>query len=255
MNRFFPNSFFAALILTIVSVIFSSILLVIADSLFEFQPSPYTVALLFCFNIIIVTVIVNKRRSLPLFSYYSNTLCGIGWAFLAILLFNIFINKPVALLLSDLCPLPGSTAQNVHGIFQVCSICILSPIIEETIFRGIFLRGFMERYSAKHAIFLSALFFAIIHVVPSQVFSAICLGIFFGFVFYKTSSLLYTIILHMVANSTILISSAIPYESIPMPHIIVSSILVTVVLFIILRKLIHTLVQSRRSVLPASKKV
>ncbi|WP_423231155.1 lysostaphin resistance A-like protein [Clostridium grantii] len=77
---------------------------------------------------------------------------------------------------------------------------ILGPVVEEFLFRGLILRGFFKHYSYKKAIFISSLLFAIYHMNPWQFLSSFCAGIFFGWCFYKTNSLLICILAHSFFN-------------------------------------------------------
>lgn len=86
-------------------------------------------------------------------------------------------------------------------------IVIVAPIIEEVIFRGIILRGFLSNYSGRKAIFLSALIFAIIHFNIWQFPTAFCVGTFAGWIFSKTRSISTCILIHSLYNgSSFLIS-------------------------------------------------
>ncbi|WP_461205513.1 lysostaphin resistance A-like protein [Clostridium sp. DL1XJH146] len=79
-------------------------------------------------------------------------------------------------------------------------IVILAPIMEELLFRGLILKGFLKHYSYKKAIFLSSLLFGIMHFNPWQFLAATLAGIFIGWCYYKTNSLLICIISHSFFN-------------------------------------------------------
>jgi uncharacterized protein len=82
------------------------------------------------------------------------------------------------------------------------TIVILAPLFEEFLCRGIMTRGLLERnYSPAAAILWSAFFFAIIHLNPWQAVPAFVLGLFFGWIYYKTRCLWATIFLHALNNS------------------------------------------------------
>ncbi len=81
-------------------------------------------------------------------------------------------------------------------------ICVIAPIAEELFFRGWMLRGFMANYSAKKAIWLSALMFALFHLNPWQAVVALPLGLLFGWLLWRTGSLAPGIIGHFVVNFT-----------------------------------------------------
>lgn len=92
------------------------------------------------------------------------------------------------------------------------SVCIFAPFFEEWLCRGMILRGLLNHRrkdgtSMKPiwAIIISALFFAVIHFNPWQAIPAFLLGCFMGFVYYKTGSLKFTMLIHFVNNAIALI--------------------------------------------------
>ena len=80
-------------------------------------------------------------------------------------------------------------------------IAIFAPFFEEVLFRGIILRGFLANYKPTKAIFLSALFFGLIHMNGPQFVNAFLIGLFLGIVYYRTRSLLLCIAVHAMNNS------------------------------------------------------
>lgn len=82
------------------------------------------------------------------------------------------------------------------------SIAILSPIIEEFIFRegilGHMLRNGMNKWGAITA---SALIFGIIHMNPAQIPFAAGVGFILGIIYYKTGNIVIPCILHILNNS------------------------------------------------------
>ena len=76
---------------------------------------------------------------------------------------------------------------------------ILSPIVEEIVFRGVLLDK-LRAYGDKRAICFTALTFALFHGNLSQFFYALILGLIFGYIAIKTNSIRYNIILHIIVN-------------------------------------------------------
>ncbi|MBS6183602.1 MAG: type II CAAX endopeptidase family protein [Clostridium celatum] len=76
---------------------------------------------------------------------------------------------------------------------------ILSPIVEEMMFRGIMLNK-LKRYGDKVAIVTTALLFGLFHANFSQFFYATVLGLIFAYVTLKTGTIKYSIILHIFVN-------------------------------------------------------
>lgn len=80
-------------------------------------------------------------------------------------------------------------------------VCILAPLFEEILCRGIILRGMLSRIRPGWAIVLSALYFALMHANIWQGFGAFVLGALLGYAYYKTGSLALTMLMH-AANNT-----------------------------------------------------
>ncbi len=77
---------------------------------------------------------------------------------------------------------------------------VVAPLAEEMIFRGLILRGLLRRFRQDHAIALSALLFAVIHVDLYQVITVFFMGLFLGWVFTRTGSLWACLLAHAAAN-------------------------------------------------------
>ncbi len=95
-----------------------------------------------------------------------------------------------------------------HNAFDilmvVVGICLVAPIIEEMIFRGLaYARLEQSRLGAPGAILVTSLIFTLIHLQYDMVVLSL-LAIFaflLGYVRYKTNNLLYCIALHMLYNT------------------------------------------------------
>ena len=87
---------------------------------------------------------------------------------------------------------------------------IFAPIFEEWLCRGMVLRGLLTKMKPSWAIVVSALFFAVIHLNPWQALNAFILGVVMGYVYYKTGSLLLTMLIHFVNNATSVVLAQIP---------------------------------------------
>ena len=116
-----------------------------------------------------------------------------------------FLVEPLA----NLIPMPDSIKAIFEKAFvestlwdMVVSTCILAPLLEELLCRGIMLRGMLARRKAPwKAIVWSALIFAVMHMNPWQSIPAFLIGLLLGWVYYRTHSLWATIFLHCLNNS------------------------------------------------------
>jgi len=89
---------------------------------------------------------------------------------------------------------------NQRGIFAFMTIAIAAPVLEEMIFRGIVLDGLLKRYSLLKSILLSSFLFGLVHLNPWQFISGMVVGIFAGWIYYRTKSLSLAILVHASNN-------------------------------------------------------
>lgn len=95
----------------------------------------------------------------------------------------------------------------LNGIFAFVAIAIAAPIFEESIFRGIILNGLLKKHSPFKSILISSLLFGIVHLNPWQFITAMIIGFFMGWIYFKTKNLALTIFIHFVNNSFAFISA------------------------------------------------
>ena len=86
--------------------------------------------------------------------------------------------------------------------FGKLSIALLAPILEELLFRGA-IQGQLQASGMRPwtAIIVSSLIFGVVHMNPAQIPFAFLLGMMFGWLYYRTGSLLPGIIGHVLNNS------------------------------------------------------
>ncbi|MCW6092561.1 CPBP family intramembrane metalloprotease [Clostridium sporogenes] len=81
------------------------------------------------------------------------------------------------------------------------SFIIIAPIFEEILMRGIILEGFLNKYKPVTAIIISSIMFGAMHLNIFQFVNATIGGLFLGVIYYKTRSLVLSIVAHMVNNA------------------------------------------------------
>ena len=89
----------------------------------------------------------------------------------------------------------------MNGILGFLTIAVLAPVLEEWIFRGIVLEGLLKNTSPWKAILISSILFGIVHLNPWQFIGATIIGIFLGWIYYRTGNLLYCMIIHFANNA------------------------------------------------------
>ena len=98
---------------------------------------------------------------------------------------------------------PVDLAHNPIGILV---LCIIAPIAEEYLFRGLMMRKMLRwNISPWYAIIASSIMFGLIHLNPAQIPGAIILGIVMAWMCYRTKSLIPGIIIHITNNTLCLI--------------------------------------------------
>lgn len=93
----------------------------------------------------------------------------------------------------------------------IISMAFIAPILEELLFRGA-IQGTLMRFFNRPwvGIVTAALLFGIIHGNPVQIFYATCLGLGFGWIYYRTGSLLPAIVGHII-NNTLAVATNLLY--------------------------------------------
>jgi len=81
-------------------------------------------------------------------------------------------------------------------------VVLLAPVLEEVIFRGLLLRGFLVHYSRQMAILVSSFLFGVFHLNLWQFPGTFLWGIIAGWWFIQTDSLFICVFGHFVLNGT-----------------------------------------------------
>jgi membrane protease YdiL (CAAX protease family) len=100
-----------------------------------------------------------------------------------------------------------------NTFWTTMAVAVAAPLIEEFLLRGIMLRGMLKHTSPTNAIHYSAFFFALIHMNLSQAVGAFIIGLFIGWIYYRTGSLWMAILVHFLNNGlSILFTLAFPHD-------------------------------------------
>lgn len=138
-------------------------------------------------------------------------------AFFALLTY--FVSVFAAVMLSSLPFMPQeSEAELLLEMFpqpivlRLLLMAVFIPIIEEIIYRGVVLVRLTHRFRPGFAILISAALFGIIHFDPFQAVYAFFVGLFIGWFYLRTRSLMLAIWIHAVFNSYGLLMSELQLE-------------------------------------------
>ncbi|MBV6647622.1 MAG: CPBP family intramembrane metalloprotease [Cyclobacteriaceae bacterium] len=116
---------------------------------------------------------------------------------------------PLGLLVLDpiinLIPMPDWIMQAFKDLLRAdapsfMTVVLIGPILEEALFRGVILEGFLHRYSVRKSIIWSSVLFGLFHLNPWQFIGATLIGFFLGWIYYRTGSLLLCMLLHVLNN-------------------------------------------------------
>ena len=120
----------------------------------------------------------------------------------------VFIN-----LCSEFLNLPDMMQDTFLGmsrnVFGILSITIMAPLVEELLFRGA-IQGYMLRKGMKPitAILIASAIFGIVHMNPIQIPFAFAIGMIFGWLYYRTGSVIPGIVGHFINNTIACIQMA-----------------------------------------------
>ncbi len=116
------------------------------------------------------------------------------WGLVMMLAAGVVIDPLLALL-----PVPPDVAG--RGLWTVVTLVVLAPVLEELLCRGILLESLRARYGVVTALWVSSLFFAVIHLHVTLAVNALVIGLILGFIYLRTDSLFATILLHGFNNA------------------------------------------------------
>lgn len=150
----------------------------------------------------LVLVLFFYKKKLPfglINHYFKLTIISI----IVILGLHISVIQPLALSI----PIPNSIKEILLqsskkiGFITIFTVIVIAPIIEEFIFRGVILNGFLKNgLKPKFGIIISTILFSFFHLNPWQIPTSFCTGILLGWVFFKTRNVLISILIHFTNN-------------------------------------------------------
>ena len=113
----------------------------------------------------------------------------------------IIVTEP----LTSLVPMPDNMKELFETLFRptipaFITAVIVAPVLEELIFRGIILEGFLKNYSPVKSILLVSLLFGLSHLNIWQFIGAFVIGAFISWIYWKTRSIGLSIAVHMTNN-------------------------------------------------------
>lgn len=122
--------------------------------------------------------------------------------------------------------------------------CLIAPVVEEMLFRGILLRSFLARYPRGLAIGYSALYFGAAHLNIYQFSVAFLMGLLMGWLYERSRSLIPCVALHAAFNSTVFLwvapkeaETGLALSAIPTP-VWLAALIAAAIAALVLRRLL-----------------
>ena len=126
---------------------------------------------------------------------------------------------------------------------QIIALGILSPIVEELLFRGLVYKRLKVYYDTIISAYISAIIFGVAHFNLIQGLYAFVMDIAFSFIYERCKNIYGPIIVHIVANLTTVISGINPISSwidrhiwIKLPLALVETVLFIKIVYAIYKK-------------------
>lgn len=85
--------------------------------------------------------------------------------------------------------------------FDILQIAFVPAIAEELLFRGVILTKLSHKISANRAITIQAILFALYHLNPWHLPFLLILGVFFGWIYFRTNNLALAMLAHFINNA------------------------------------------------------
>lgn len=97
-------------------------------------------------------------------------------------------------------------------IWQLLILGIISPVVEELLFRGLVFERLKVYYDVTIAAYIGSIIFAVAHFNLVQGLYGFVMGILFCFAYGKYKSITVPIVMHMAANITAVLMSSNPFS-------------------------------------------
>ena len=152
----------------------------------------YILLILFDIIVAIYLYLRNKRKEkkVKVANYFPIVYLGIGMAVVLNMLIFLF-------------NLNGDTA-DLNIYLAILSSGIIGPILEEMLFRYVFLNRLRNFFTTRNAILLSSLVFALLHGDIITMIYAFIMGFIFAYVYVKYDNIKVSIMCHISANTIVI---------------------------------------------------
>lgn len=130
-------------------------------------------------------------------------------------------------------------------VLMILAVCIVGPIAEELVFRGMIFGKLRRAFSFWPAAIISGIMFGVFHMNIMQGVYASVLGVLLAYVYAKTQTIFGSIFFHIVFNASSYITdfvnsgiqSVVPSETVYSAGLILFSILSGIIVILLARKM------------------
>jgi len=128
-------------------------------------------------------------------------------------------------------------------VVTVLGLCLLVPVAEEMVFRGMIQRIFSRNMGPVLGVLLAGAIFGAVHLSAHLLISITCFGLFLGFLFESTGNLVYPMVAHAIFNTVALVQlttdGSVESGNLPVYLRDVWMVVIALVIFIFLVRKIH----------------
>lgn len=169
---------------------------------------------------LVFTVFLHRKGNIEMkYSYHLNIgvfVIAFIFLFSAILLYEGTVEKLIDTYFNFEINI-GNSEDLLEDIFKIpaalfIQTCITAPIFEEIIMRGYVFRVIAKKYSFLVGLVINSLFFALLHFDFVNSLFYFMIGAILTYVFYKTGSILYCILLHFLVNFIAVLSHYLQFN-------------------------------------------
>ncbi|MFI3318892.1 MAG: type II CAAX endopeptidase family protein [Rikenellaceae bacterium] len=127
------------------------------------------------------------------FSYLGLNPTLLLWGIILLLLISVALDPLISIM-------PSPPEIKGRGVGMILSLLVAAPILEEFLCRGIILESVRRKWGLFVACILSSLFFAVLHMHPTQIINAFVVGLLLSYLYVRTNSIFAPILLHAFNN-------------------------------------------------------
>ncbi|WP_390882210.1 type II CAAX prenyl endopeptidase Rce1 family protein [Chryseobacterium indoltheticum] len=176
----------------------------------------------------LVFLIINKFFKLfdTRIQYFKKTTTKISlWVIIVASLISIS-SYPIYFIINGM-----EDATSINFAYLLMSV-IVAPVLEEFFYRGVILNNLIKNKSVKYSVLTIVVIFTISHFNFASIVGLVLLSIVTSFLFIMWKNIFYCILFHVMFNFSTYILS----YSYDMKFILISSLIASIVLFLVIRK-------------------